>query len=170
MDRDTFWTIVDSARSAVGVDDEAFLDRVREQLEKLVPEEVIAFDAIQDELMAESYRRDLWAAAYIINGGCSDDGFDYFRAWLIAQGRAVFDRAVADPATLESAIVTDPAWDAELEEFLYLPGSVYEERFGEEMPERYRPAGELTGPEWDEDSIYEMFPKLLEVAESRFGT
>jgi hypothetical protein len=162
--------IVDSARSAAGTDDEVFLDRVREVLELLAPEEVIGFDAVQDELMAVSYRRDLWAAAYIINGGCSDDEFDYFRAWLIAQGRAVFERAVADPATLETAIVIDPAWDAELEDFLYLPSSVYEERFGEELPERPRPAWELTGPEWDEDSIYEMFPKLMEKAESRFGT
>lgn len=32
------------------------------------------------------YRRDLWAAAYIIGGGCSDDSFIDFRAGLIAQG------------------------------------------------------------------------------------
>jgi len=25
-------------------------------------------------------------AAYIINGGCSDDGFEYFRRWLVLQG------------------------------------------------------------------------------------
>ncbi|WP_342210876.1 LysR family transcriptional regulator [Streptomyces sp. DH-12] len=42
----------------------------------------------------------LWAAAYVINGGCSDDGFDYFRGWLIAQGREVFERAVARPGAL----------------------------------------------------------------------
>ncbi|MFE5591185.1 DUF4240 domain-containing protein [Streptomyces sp. NPDC056549] len=33
-------------------------------------------------------------AAYMVNGGCCDDGFDYFRGWLIAQGRNVFERAV----------------------------------------------------------------------------
>ncbi|WP_020635463.1 DUF4240 domain-containing protein [Amycolatopsis alba] len=32
----------------------------------------------------------------MINGGCSDDGFDYFRGWLIVQGRDVFERVVAD--------------------------------------------------------------------------
>jgi hypothetical protein len=31
--------------------------------------------------------RDQWGAAYLANGGCSDDGFDYFRGWLIGQGR-----------------------------------------------------------------------------------
>ena len=30
--------------------------------------------------MADSYRSSLWAAAYVINAGCSDDGFGYFAA------------------------------------------------------------------------------------------
>jgi hypothetical protein len=42
---------------------------------------------------------DLWAAAYIMNGGCSDDGFLYFRCWLIAQGKEVFEK-VRDNAEL----------------------------------------------------------------------
>jgi hypothetical protein len=47
-----------------------------------------------------SYREDLWGAAYLINGGCSDDGFDAFRGWLMTQGRTVFARAVAEPDSL----------------------------------------------------------------------
>ncbi|MFF5497583.1 DUF4240 domain-containing protein [Streptomyces aquilus] len=35
-----------------------------------------------------------------MNGGCSDDGFDYFRGWPIAQGREDFERATADPDAL----------------------------------------------------------------------
>jgi hypothetical protein len=51
--------------------------------------------------MAGSYRTPLlWAAAYVINGGCSNDGFEYFRGWLIVQGREVFEHVVADPGTL----------------------------------------------------------------------
>ena len=42
--------------------------------------------------MDDSYRWDLWGAAYLANGGCSDDGFDYFRGWLIGQGRKVSAR------------------------------------------------------------------------------
>lgn len=37
-----------------------------------------------------SYRQDLWAVAYTVLGGCSDDGFDYFRFWLVARGKEVF--------------------------------------------------------------------------------
>jgi hypothetical protein len=53
-------------------------------------EEIVAAQQVLWDLMAESYTNPLWAAAYVINGGCSDDGFDYFRGWLIAQGREVF--------------------------------------------------------------------------------
>jgi hypothetical protein len=62
--------------------------------------------------MAHSYTNPLWAAAYLINGGCSDDGFEYFRGWLIAQGREVFERVVADPDALaELPIVQASAAD-----------------------------------------------------------
>ena len=62
--------------------------------------EVLDWDRIQDELWVESYRRDLWGAAYLINGGCSDDGFDYFRGWLLGQGQAIWQAALADPDSL----------------------------------------------------------------------
>jgi len=34
----------------------------------------------------KAYTWDLWGAAYLINGGCSDDGFEYFRRWLVSRG------------------------------------------------------------------------------------
>jgi len=46
------------------------------------------------------YRYDLWAAAYLIGGGCSDDGFIDFRAGLIAQGRDWYQKAAASPDSL----------------------------------------------------------------------
>jgi len=35
-----------------------------------------------------------------VAGGASDDGFEYFRGRLVAQGRAVYDQAVTDPDSL----------------------------------------------------------------------
>lgn len=45
------------------------------------------------------YRWDVWAAAYLIGGGCSDDSFMDFRAGLIAQGRDWYQKAAASPAS-----------------------------------------------------------------------
>jgi hypothetical protein len=36
----------------------------------------------------------------IFGGWCSDDGFEYFRLWLIGQGRVIFERAVTMPDSL----------------------------------------------------------------------
>lgn len=63
-------------------------------------EEIIAAEQVLWDLLVDPCSNPLWAAACVANGGCSGDGFDYFRAWLIAQGREVFERAVADPNAL----------------------------------------------------------------------
>ncbi|WP_439145547.1 DUF4240 domain-containing protein [Streptomyces virginiae] len=75
-------------------------------------EEIVAAEQVLRDLMVDSYSNPLWAAAYLANGGCSDDGFDYFRGWLIAQGCEVFERVVADPDALaELPIVQASAAD-----------------------------------------------------------
>ena len=87
--------------------------------------------AVLSGLMADSYRTPLWAAAYVINGGCSDDGFDYFRGWLIVQGRQVFERAVADPDALADLAVIPPApgrASLECESVLYIPAKAHRPR------------------------------------------
>ncbi|MEU1251459.1 DUF4240 domain-containing protein [Micromonospora arida] len=40
---------------------------------------------------------DVWAAAYLIGGGCSDDSFIDFRAGVIALGREWYERVLASP-------------------------------------------------------------------------
>jgi hypothetical protein len=110
----------------------------------------------------ESYSWNLWGAAYLMNGGCSDDGFDYFRAWLLAQGRDTFEKALADPDTL--AALENP--EGELEEFMYLAPQAYEDKTREQMPDSVfqvatRPK---LGEGWDFDDDAEMkdrYPKLF---------
>ncbi|WP_449342020.1 DUF4240 domain-containing protein [Streptomyces aurantiogriseus] len=36
-----------------------------------------------------AYTWDLWGAAWVLLDGASDDAFDFFRCWLIGQGREV---------------------------------------------------------------------------------
>ncbi|MEU4667047.1 DUF4240 domain-containing protein [Amycolatopsis sp. NPDC023774] len=90
-------------------------------------------------LLTESYRSSLWAAACLINGGCSDDGFDYFRGWLLTQGREVFTRALADPDSLADvpAVRAAAAESEELqcEEILYFTSAAYLAATGEPLRE-----------------------------------
>src|SRR4051812_22611367 len=100
MRTDDFWAVIDRASA----DRSDSLDELAKcaagQLARREPEEIVAWDRHLGRVMAASGTEDLWAAAYLINGGCSDDGFDAFRGWLIAHGRQVLARAVADPDSL----------------------------------------------------------------------
>ena len=102
MDTDGFWQLVVSARGHVPdpADDGAIAARSTALLAGLPRQEIVDAQSVLSALMADSYRSSLWAAAYVINGGCSDVGFDYFRGWLMLQGRETFGQAVADPTRL----------------------------------------------------------------------
>jgi hypothetical protein len=65
----------------------------------LEPGELLEFQRHFNKMQTESYSWNLWGAAYLMNAGCSDDGFEYFRAWLLAQGRDAVEKAFEDPDT-----------------------------------------------------------------------
>jgi len=159
MNIEAFWQRVDAARAAAGENTEDRPAELHAQLSGLSAEELESFQQHYDELLNRSFRWDLWAAAYIINGGCSDDGFRYFRDWLISEGRATFEAALAAP---ESLAGLPHVGDAELESFGYVALELYEETDATgRMPripsnERHGPAG----AEWKEDEVDDLFPRL----------
>jgi len=158
MDVDGFWMLVDEASGAAEPG-----ETLRESLEALPLTQVAAFNRHFFALLRSSYRWDLWGAAYLMRGGCSDDGFQDFRAELIARGRRVFEAALEDPDTL--ADHSDVEGD---ESLTNLASEVYQERSGKELAPaalgRRRPAGKR----WDFDDPDEMrvrYPRLF----ARFG-
>ncbi|MFH8443276.1 DUF4240 domain-containing protein [Streptomyces sp. NPDC018026] len=46
------------------------------------------------------YRWDVWAAAYLIGGGCPDDRFSDFTAGLVALGRDWYEQTATCPDAL----------------------------------------------------------------------
>jgi hypothetical protein len=174
MQEETFWEFVDEARDDAGNDDERFLEVLEKALMELPPNAIEGFRERFDDVLKRAYRWDLWAAAYIINGGSSDDGFQYFRAWLVSRGQSVFEQALKDPAGIETFVASDPAWLAEFEEILYLPIYVLEQKTGEEvpLPEPLETTEEVAQPEgerWDEATVDALFPGLARQAKARFS-
>ncbi|WP_406381414.1 DUF4240 domain-containing protein [Streptomyces sp. NBC_01618] len=156
MDATDFWNLLDDARTQVAdpADAEAVVERASALLAARPRDEIVSAQQVFWDLMAASYRAPLWAAAYTINGGCSDDGFDYFRGWLIAQGRKVFERVVADPDTLaELPLVREAAAagiDLECEEMLGVAWDAYSVTAGQNMPARsFTIDYPVLDPEWD---------------------
>ncbi|WP_406419451.1 DUF4240 domain-containing protein [Streptomyces sp. NBC_00873] len=172
MDTTDFWNPIDDARAQVTdpADAEAVVERASALLATRPRDEIVAAQQLLWDLMAASYRAPLWAAAYTINGGCSDDGFEYFRGWLIAQGREVFERVVADPDALaELPLVREAAAagiDLECEEMLGVAWDAYSVTTGQTMPERsFTIEYPDLDPEWnfsfdDAERVALRLPKL----------
>ncbi len=138
MERQEFWKLIEDARTRAAGDAYAVAGHAVEILAALSGARIVAAAQPFWDLMADSYRGDLWAAAYLINGGASDDGFEYFRGWLIAQGRDAFERAVADPDTLADLpdVRATAAGQEELEceEVLAIAWNAHLRATGEQLP------------------------------------
>ncbi|MXQ06750.1 DUF4240 domain-containing protein [Alphaproteobacteria bacterium GH1-50] len=158
---DRFWSIIDAT---VDDDEDRQIEALTEVLEKLSIEQLVAYDRDFHAASSAAYRWDLWGAAYIINGGCSDDGFMDFRSWLIAQGRAVYEAALASPESLADHIQSDYAM---FEEFAYVHLEIYEEKTGDLFPsDDLSHPSEPVGVKWQEEKLDDMFPLLTKKVKS----
>ncbi|MGW8885872.1 DUF4240 domain-containing protein [Streptomyces sp. NPDC055749] len=153
-----FWNLMEQARGRAG--DSADADDIAKQATVLLaahePQEILAAQQVLWDLMAASYQAPLWAAAYLINGGCSDDGFEYFRGWLIAQGRTVFEQVTADADRLADIPAVQAAAaegiDLDGEPSLSIAWYAYEAATGTELPgDAYTINYPGLDPAWDFD-------------------
>ncbi|WP_418262920.1 DUF4240 domain-containing protein [Flavobacterium faecale] len=105
LDEELYWSIIDNMikENLSQEDQEIFITN---QLEQLTPKEIIGFRLRTDKLLFDSYTSDLWCAAYIMNGGSTDGGFDYFRCWIISKGKEAYYNAKANPDSLINLVNT----------------------------------------------------------------
>jgi len=172
MDPRQFWQLIESSKAASVDDCDRQADALTTLLLELPTTAIVAFDRLFEHYADQAYRNDVWAAAYIIQGGCSDDGFEYFRRWLIGQGEAVYTAALRDPESLLSVVTSHnqgnpflrfedaPFLRLECEPLGYVADQAYEQKTGSEMPRPPRPQVELIGQHWGDEDLPAMFPKL----------
>ncbi|MEJ8816417.1 DUF4240 domain-containing protein [Lacibacter sp. H407] len=100
MPEEEFWKIIETTRNGANKNYPAHCSLLTNTLSKLSNDEIIGFNRTFTLLMAKSYSYKLWEAVYSLNGGSSDDAFEYFRSWLIGQGRNKFYWALKFPRIL----------------------------------------------------------------------
>lgn len=98
----------------------------------------------------------------------SEDSFDYFRCWLIAQGREVFEGAVHHPDDLAELVPDfDEDEDGDAEEFGYAADEAHEQLTGLPLPDlgNNQPRQPEGAPFDDRDpqEMAKRFPKLWEI-------
>ncbi len=164
MNEEKFWHLVESAKREFTPELSNQPEVLQRQLEALAPDEIAEFGRMFEELHIKAYRWDLWAAGYIIEGGCSDDGFSDFRSGLIGLGRDVYYDALRDPNTL----VRQPTRgvDFSQEELAYVAAQAYESATGNPLPESRTPhPPEPAGEPWAENTVAQKYPELA----AKFG-
>ncbi|MCE2030022.1 DUF4240 domain-containing protein [Sessilibacter corallicola] len=153
-----FWEIISKAKSLSNNDIYLRPESLKQVLNKLSPVDIESFNVEYRQKLVETYRWDLWGAAYLINGGCSDDGFDYFRDFLISEGEQVYKQALENPDSLAELEYED---EIELEDFRYAIDDAYTEKTGASLPQpNLQQPDNPAGESWDEDELPQLFPKL----------
>ncbi|HEV7301020.1 MAG TPA: DUF4240 domain-containing protein [Tepidisphaeraceae bacterium] len=164
MDDAEFWNIIARGRRKTKGNMDRLEAAVRKDLRSFPPEKLIAFEQAFNRQLGHAYMWDLWAAAFLMQGGCSDDGFFYFRGWLVAQGHSAYLAAITNPDTL--ADFANPEDDEEDEkrdeggeQFLYVAREVFQEKSGGEMPTQ-KMKHKLIGKRWKFENDVEMSKRL----------
>ena len=174
MDEEQFWAIVQTAVDETGDDEDEYLEVVKRELNRLSLKEMVGFRLRTDKLLYDSYTSEMWCAGYLMNGGCSDDGFEYFRLWVISRGRKVYEAAMANPDNLIDYIGDDDEMDFfEFESFWYVALEAFEEAVDAELydyidDENFKtcegnyPNFEFNWEEDDPESMQKLCPRLFE--------
>jgi Protein of unknown function (DUF4240) len=166
MNTNEFWALIGDAARDGGTPD-TVAGRAATALAALDAGEIVAFERHLRRVLEASYKADLFGAAYLVNGGCSDEGFDAFRGWLMAQGREAFARAVGEPDSLaELPAVRRAALTGEelgSEKMLAIAAKAHRDATGLELPEEPAAKRPDTDGFWDfddEDEVRRRFPRL----------
>lgn len=169
LDEDLYWSII--AKSLKNTTDQDGQEQyLIKEIATLTPKEMIGFRLRTDKLLHDTYNSEMWCAAYIMNGGCSDDGFEYFRNWLISRGKDVYYKAKNNPDSLISE-TSGGNDEYEFESFWYVALEAFQQKTGKDLydyidtdnlktSEGNYPQFEFTWQEENPESMKTICPQL----------
>lgn len=154
MDKNEFWELIQgSFREADWATDKQ-MEILIDKLSNYSQEEILKFASIYQVYSNESYKNKLWAAAYVMNGGCSDDCFDYFRAWLISRGEEPYLNALKDPDSIADLDIAPDCEYFENEYMLSVPLRAFIKKTGNDDINLYYER--LKGYELDSSEAFQI--------------
>jgi hypothetical protein len=158
----SFWPLVAETRSAARNDTGRQSALLEQRLTQLPPAQIVAFGKMRAELDRRAYTYDLWAAAYVIEDGCSSDCFRDFRGYVISLGQAAYEAAIKDPDSLAS--VAENAEQGDWENADNVAPDAYSSVTSDDYPlDSSDLSGTPRGTPFDENDIASLkrrFPRL----------
>jgi len=160
MTEDVFWELIDYGLNEATIGER--LEALPERLALFKPAAIRKFDQILGQVDAAAYRTDVWALAYLLQGGCSDDAFDAFRSWLILQGRTVFEATLADPDGFDVTLHRGEA--SGMDALREAAAAAFDLKEGRAMRPVKVPRMVLAGPSIEEHQFASHLPKIAGAA------
>jgi hypothetical protein len=180
MTSNFFWELINKSKMYGGEQ----IEWLTKELINTNNEKIIQFEVEFRDKMDQSYTSSLWGAAFVVMGGCSDDGFDYFRGWLISRGEEVFNQATKNPEFLAEYLSEDnlqeDVFAPQLEEILSVASDAYiykktgTDEYDDDINTEFVNELEARGYkfevldielDWEEEDLEERYPLLW----ARFG-
>ncbi len=161
LDLDSFWRFVAEAHKyGPGL----MAGGLRAMLARSGPEAAAGFARRWEDLLSALYSWPAWDIAYVLRQGCSDDGFECFRARVITLGRDAVEQFLSEPLgwamALPGPFDKDGA-DDDAERMSYAPFEAYESLTGERLARRWpNRAAKPTGERTPEDQIMSRYQAL----------
>ncbi|MCY4335118.1 MAG: DUF4240 domain-containing protein [Litoreibacter sp.] len=94
MSEELFWSIIHDAQCS---SESETLLKIEDRLTAFTPKAIRDAAKFFQSSLTASYCEDIWALAYVLQDGCSDDSFEDFRCWMVLRGRDLFETIVASP-------------------------------------------------------------------------
>lgn len=157
MSEDLFWELVERAKQESTTAFERGI-MLRLELQLFSGKAISNFADILASKLNDLYSHELWAVVYIARGGCSDDAFEFFRAWIISEGRETFEKAKFDPESIVDLI--SQAETIQLDQLLYAADEAYGRRTGKSMKRNVLSPNEPSGIPWKEEDLPARFPHV----------
>lgn len=136
MTETEFWELIENSKLESQENISTQTSLLMEWLSGRSEGEIFDFDAHRRKFTNLAHTAELWCAVNLYMGYCSDDSFDYFKAWLVAQGKDAYTKSVEDPDSLLN-IFPENAKIKGGEDFLCIPYEAYEKLTGKEDMEDY---------------------------------
>jgi len=163
MDPRTFWKIIDEFVSDDKLELEYSYAEFAERLAEMDQEELLEFATAMREALNSAWSWDMMGAAQLITGGVTEEGFEAFCGWLMAQGSDVFRQAVSNPDSLADYLRDYEGGDLfEDEDIIAAPMSAFEEKAGslEDFTLHVKRPLEPEGEQWDIEEEGEQSARL----------
>jgi uncharacterized protein YdeI (BOF family) len=128
MDTTEFWKLIEQSRYNSNGDVDKQAEILVNILTTLSLEEILDYQRIFDELEAAAQQYDLIEIADVIYGGIGDSGWKDFTAWLIGQGKTVYENAIDDPESLVDVVSLENREKIRAEALVYVAHNTAENK------------------------------------------